>query len=120
MAADNGITSLSNYMLYNFMDDPSDLYRRMRLNISLNERLGLRIWSFPMRYQPVNLKEELLSNLVYGRAESGGFPSYFPFIDAIDELHLGDEVSRADRTRGGAASASERSWRVGAPSSGRS
>ena len=43
-------------MLYNFMDTPSDLYERMRLNITLNEELGVRIWSFPMRYQPVNLK----------------------------------------------------------------
>ena len=57
MAADNQITSLSNYMLYNFMDTPLDLYKRMRLNISLNEELGIRIWSFPMRYQPVTLKD---------------------------------------------------------------
>ena len=57
MAADNQITSLSNYMLYNFMDSPADLYQRMRLNINLNEELGIRIWSFPMRYQPVTLKD---------------------------------------------------------------
>ena len=57
MAADNGIISLSNYMLYNFMDTPEDLYLRMKLNIELNEQLGLRIWSFPMRYQPVTLKD---------------------------------------------------------------
>ncbi len=57
MAADNGIISLSNYMLYNFMDTPEDLYFRMKLNIELNEQLGLRIWSFPMRYQPVTLKD---------------------------------------------------------------
>ena len=57
MAADNQITSLSNYMLYNFMDTPTDLYQRMRLNIDLNEELGIRIWSFPMRYQPVTLKD---------------------------------------------------------------
>ena len=57
MAADNQITSLSNYMLYNFMDSPTDLYQRMRLNIDLNEELGIRIWSFPMRYQPVTLKD---------------------------------------------------------------
>ena len=57
MAADNQITSLSNYMLYNFMDTPVDLYERMRLNINLNEELGIRIWSFPMRYQPVTLKD---------------------------------------------------------------
>ena len=57
MATDNGITSLSNYMLYNFMDTPEDLYDRMRLNIALNEELGIRLWSFPMRYQPVTLKD---------------------------------------------------------------
>ena len=57
MAADHDITSLSNYMLYNYMDTPSDLYRRMRLNIALNEERGIRIWSFPMRYQPVTLKD---------------------------------------------------------------
>ena len=57
MAAENGITSLSNYMLYNFMDTPTDLYDRMRINIRLNEELNIRIWSFPMRYQPVRLKD---------------------------------------------------------------
>lgn len=57
MAADNDITSLSNYMLYNFMDTPFDLYERMNINISLNEELGIRIWSFPMRYLPVNKKD---------------------------------------------------------------
>lgn len=57
MARDNEITSLSNYMLYNFMDSPEDLYERMRLNIELNDELGVRIWSFPMRYQPVTLRD---------------------------------------------------------------
>ena len=57
MAADNEITSLSNYMLYNFMDTPKDLYERMLVNIHLNEERGIRIWSFPMRYQPVQLKD---------------------------------------------------------------
>ncbi len=56
-AAEAGITSLSNYMLYNFHDTPEDLYQRLRINIDLNEELGIRIWSFPMRYQPVNLKD---------------------------------------------------------------
>lgn len=52
-AAESGITNLSNYMLYNFHDTPADLFERMRLNVSLNEELGIRIFSFPMRYQPV-------------------------------------------------------------------
>jgi hypothetical protein len=52
-----GLTELSNYMLYNFHDTPLDLFERMRLNVTLNEELGIRIWSFPMRYQPTNLPE---------------------------------------------------------------
>ncbi len=56
-SADAGLHKLSNYMLYNFKDSPGDLYQRMRLNIDLNEALGIRIFSFPMRYQPVNLKD---------------------------------------------------------------
>ena len=57
MAADYGLRSLSNYMLYNFMDTPGDLYQRMNINIELNARLGVRIWSFPMRYLPVTMKD---------------------------------------------------------------
>jgi hypothetical protein len=48
---------MSNYMLYNFHDTPADLFERMRLNVTLNEELGLRIWSFPMRYQPTSLPD---------------------------------------------------------------
>jgi hypothetical protein len=50
-----GLTELSNYMLYNFHDSPSDLFERMRLNVALNEELDIRIWSFPMRFQPTDL-----------------------------------------------------------------
>lgn len=53
-AAEFGLTELSNYMLYNFHDNPADLFERMRLNVTLNEELQVRIWSFPMRYQPTN------------------------------------------------------------------
>ena len=53
-AAEYGLTELSNYMLYNFHDDPADLFERMRLNVKLNEELGVRVWSFPMRYQPTD------------------------------------------------------------------
>lgn len=49
-----GLTELSNYMLYNFHDSPADLFERMHLNVELNEELGVRIWSFPMRYQPTD------------------------------------------------------------------
>lgn len=54
-ASEYGLNELSNYMLYNFHDSPADLFERMRLNVWLNEELGTRIWSFPMRYQPTDL-----------------------------------------------------------------
>lgn len=57
MAHEVGLFELSNYMLYNFHDTPTDLYERMRLNIDLNVELGIRIFSFPMRYQPTDMKD---------------------------------------------------------------
>jgi hypothetical protein len=58
LAAKYGIPNLSNYVLFNYEDDPRDLYQRLLVNVDLNEELakiGLktRVWSFPMRYCPV-------------------------------------------------------------------
>jgi hypothetical protein len=55
IAHDFGLNDLSNYMLYNFHDSPADLFERMHLNVRLNEELSIRIYSFPMRYQPTDL-----------------------------------------------------------------
>ena len=49
-----GLSDLSNYLLYNFNDKPEDLYHRMRINIDLCEELGVTIYSFPMKYHPVD------------------------------------------------------------------
>ncbi len=54
-AEEFGLNDLSNYMLYNFHDSPADLFERMYLNVRLNEELGIRIYSFPMRFQPTDL-----------------------------------------------------------------
>jgi len=48
-----GHTNLSNYILYNFEDDPIELYRRLRLNVDLCQELGANIYSFPMKYHPI-------------------------------------------------------------------
>ncbi|MEQ4489585.1 MAG: hypothetical protein AAC990_04365 [Dehalococcoides mccartyi] len=53
-AAKHGITDLSNYLLYNFEDEPDDLYFRMRLNVDLCDELGVNIYSFPMKYHPID------------------------------------------------------------------
>ena len=52
-AARSGLTRLSNYVLFNHEDTPQDFYDRLRLNVELNEELGTKIYSFPMRYSPV-------------------------------------------------------------------
>lgn len=53
LAAKHKITNLSNYLLYNFKDEPIELYRRLKLNIDLCETLGVNIYSFPMKYHPI-------------------------------------------------------------------
>lgn len=60
LAAQNGVKNLSNYLLFNFKDTPQDLYKRIKINIELNEEFdkdektkGSKVFSFPMRYSPV-------------------------------------------------------------------
>ena len=53
-AVNYGIRDLSNYLLYNFHDHPDELYKRMRLNIDICEELGVTIYSFPMKYHPID------------------------------------------------------------------
>lgn len=53
LAAKHGIKELSNYILYNFVDTPEELYLRLQINVELSERLGVYIHSFPMKYIPL-------------------------------------------------------------------
>lgn len=52
-AVSKGHTNLSNYVLYNFKDKPVELYRRLKLNVDLCDELGVSIYSFPMKYHPI-------------------------------------------------------------------
>lgn len=52
-----GIRHLSNFILFNYNDTPEDFYERLRINIELNERLGLSIFSFPMKFVPLGAKD---------------------------------------------------------------
>lgn len=76
LAATNGVNYLSNYLLYNAeafggkgnqykADSPEDLYRRLEINVGLQEELNkgktedderTHIFSFPMRYIPLDNK----------------------------------------------------------------
>jgi hypothetical protein len=57
LARDYGILNLSNYVLYNYNDTPKDFYQRLRINVLLNEKIGTKIYSFPMKYIPLNAKD---------------------------------------------------------------
>lgn len=54
LAARYGVRDLSNYILYNFLDTPEDFYNRLRINIDLCEELDVAIYSFPMKYCPID------------------------------------------------------------------
>lgn len=53
MSVSHGIKDFSNYLLYNFKEEPVDLYHRMRVNVDLCEELNVSIYSFPMKYHPI-------------------------------------------------------------------
>lgn len=53
-AVKNGIKNLSNYMLYNYQDKPEELYYRLKMTVNLCEELDANIYSFPMKYHPIN------------------------------------------------------------------
>lgn len=76
LCAKNGITELSNYVLYNsedfggkgkkyHADTPEDLYDRMRITLDLKDEINRTLpkgqhvaaYSFPMRYIPLNAHE---------------------------------------------------------------
>lgn len=86
LCAENGITHMSNYLLYNGddfkgkghsykADTPEDLYERMRISMDLCEKLNseldhkVEIFSFPMRYIP-------LSDLKRGYVGTNWNPKY--------------------------------------------
>lgn len=53
LSAAAGVKDFSNYLLYNFHDEPIDLYRRLKINVDLCEELDVNIYSFPMKYHPI-------------------------------------------------------------------
>lgn len=54
-AAKYKIPELSNYLLYNFNDRPEELYLRLDLNVNYCEELDIDIFSFPMKYLPIDM-----------------------------------------------------------------
>lgn len=55
LAVNNGIQHFSNYLLYNYHDDPEDLWRRLFLNVDYCETHPKikSLFSFPMKYASI-------------------------------------------------------------------
>lgn len=66
-AVNSGITNLSNYLLYNFEDRPEELYYRLKMNVDLCDKLGANIYSFPMKYHPINDKDFFMNRNYIGK-----------------------------------------------------
>jgi hypothetical protein len=69
IAKEYGVKEFSNYMLYNWRDNPKELYERLLINIRLNEKWGRgtkrssgAIYSYPMRYAPIRNRNPMESN----------------------------------------------------------
>ena len=62
LAAKNGINRLSNYLLYNETDKPIELYQRLKINVELCESENINIYSFPMKFHPINGNKKLNRN----------------------------------------------------------
>lgn len=131
MAADVGISQLSNYMLYNYQDGPSDLWQRTALNREINASTGLRIYSFPMRYQPTDRPDRghvgprwdryrLRSIQIVLQATQGvvsGDPSFFDYAFGDSEGRFDEILSMPHRFvfhrslfEGGARSGERDEW----------
>jgi hypothetical protein len=52
--ANVGFRHFTNYLMFNFNDTPESLYRRMKVNLELTQRLDVAITGFPMRYIPID------------------------------------------------------------------
>lgn len=57
LAKKYGIEFLSNFILYNYNDGPEDFYERLRINVELNRKYDMDIFSFPMKFVPLDAKD---------------------------------------------------------------
>lgn len=61
------IPELSNYLLYNYEDKPEELYQRLSLNVNFCEELNMDIYSFPMKYLPLDMDKFYMNRNYVGK-----------------------------------------------------
>ena len=75
-AAKYGIKDLSNYLLYNYEDKPEELYYRMKINVDLCDELNVAIYSFPMKFHPIDAPEYFRNRDLLKILESNLYEQY--------------------------------------------
>jgi hypothetical protein len=88
LARDCGITKHSTYVLFNYMDRPKDFYARLRVGVELNEQLGTRISSFPMKYIPLDAKDRTYIGKHWNRKLLRGVQCILLATHGIVSTHL--------------------------------
>lgn len=85
MCVTAGIKDFSNYLLYNFMDKPKDLYERLKINIDLCDELRVSIYSFPMKFHPIRKTSDMSEDFSHNRDFIGKYwnRKYIRAIQAI-------------------------------------
>ncbi|MBS1721411.1 MAG: cobalamin-binding domain-containing protein [Armatimonadetes bacterium] len=54
LLSEYGLKEFTNYLLFNFIDQPESLYKRMLVNMDLADQYGVAVTAFPMRFVPMN------------------------------------------------------------------
>lgn len=67
IAQEHGVRNFSNYILYNFEDRPEELWQRLKINIDLAKELGVKIFSFPMKYAPIDRTDRSCVGLYWNK-----------------------------------------------------
>lgn len=57
LACEHGVPEIGTYVLFNYRDTPRSFCDRLRLSVELNDTIGAKITSFPMRYIPLTDKD---------------------------------------------------------------
>lgn len=85
LSVEAGIKHFSNYLLYNFDDLPIDLYHRLRINVEMCDELDVQIYSFPMKYHPINKTDGVDEDFSHNRDYIGMYwnRKYIRAVQAI-------------------------------------
>ena len=85
LSVNAGLKDFSNYLLYNFTDQPVDLYKRLRINVELCDELNVNIYSFPMKFHPIRKGKDDEEDLSHNRDYIGKYwnRKYIRAVQAI-------------------------------------